>query len=52
MEFNVYSMKIANKLLERGIPMLRIYPNKKDVRYMVYVFADTKEFRTAFEECK
>ena len=42
--------KIANAMESRGFPVVRIAPNRKNPKYVVYMFEDTVEFRNALRE--
>ena len=48
--YTIFMQKIANKLESRGFKVIKIVPNKRDPRYVVYYFEDTPELREALQE--
>lgn len=48
--YTIFMQKIANEMESRGFPVVRIAPNRKNPKYVVYMFEDTVEFRNALRE--
>lgn len=48
--YTIFMQKIANKLESRGFKVVKIAPNRKNSRYVVYYFEDSVEFRDALRE--
>lgn len=45
--YTIYTQKVANQLESRGFKVIKIVPNRKNPRYVVYYFEDTVELRAA-----
>jgi len=48
--FSVFMPHIAAKLTEQGFKIVRIEPNKKNPKYVVYKFEDTPNFQLALQK--
>lgn len=48
--YKVFSKSIAIKLRKKGFKIIKTEPNYKKPEFDVYFFADTPEFRKAFNE--
>ena len=51
-QYCVFSLRIANELVNRGFKIVGTGINTDDIRYKVFYFEDTVEFRKAFKEIK
>ena len=48
--YTIFMQKIANEMESRGFPVIKIAPNRKNPKYVVYMFEDTVEFRKTLNE--
>lgn len=49
-EKEIFNVHLANRLLEKGIPMLRIVMNKKVSSKFLFIFPDTEELKVAMNQ--
>ena len=45
--YTIFSRRVANELEKQGFRIIKMEPNHKDTRFMVYYFEDSVEFRDA-----
>lgn len=45
--YTVFSRRVANILEKKGFRIVKMEPNYKDEKYLVYYFEDSVEFRDA-----
>ena len=45
--YAIFSRKVANSLEKQGFRIIKMEPNNKNKRYLVYYFEDSVEFRDA-----
>lgn len=45
--YTVFSRRVANELEKQGFRIVKMEPNRKNKKYIVYYFEDTVEFRDA-----
>ena len=48
--YTIYTQKVANQLESRGFKVVKIAPNRKNPRYVVYYFEDTLELHEAIHQ--
>lgn len=48
--YPIFTRRIAFRLEMRGFKVIKIQPNKKDIKYNVYYFEDTIELHRALSE--
>lgn len=48
--YTIFMQNIANQLESRGFKVVKIAPNRKNPRYVVYYFEDTVELRAALRD--
>lgn len=48
--FSIFMPQIAAQLVELGFEIIRIEPNKKNPKFLVYKFQDTPEFQLALQK--
>ena len=48
--YTIFTQKIANQLESRGFKVMKIAPNYKNPRYVVYYFEDSVALRKALQE--
>ena len=48
--YTIFKQRIANKLQSMGFRVVKIAPNRKNPKLVVYYFEDTVELRDALHE--